>query len=103
MGVQGVPLQSHRYATEGCTEANSSPLGVGGIKAATSDSIYALGVTRNLENRIVVIMVNLQSSEFLQFGYLPILENGVSTQVGHIIFSGQFGQTQFRDLAPCWR
>ena len=37
-----------------------------------SDSIYALGVTRNLEKRIVLFIVNLQLSEFIQFGNLAI-------------------------------
>ena len=52
--------------TEGSTEASSSALGVGGwvINAAMSDSISALGVTRNLEKRIVLLIVNLQFSEF---------------------------------------
>ena len=37
-----------------------------------SNSIYILGATRNLEKKIVLVIVKLQFSEFLYFGYLAI-------------------------------
>ena len=40
------------------------------INAAMIDSIYLLGAKRNSEKRIVLLIVNLQFPEFLQFGNL---------------------------------
>ena len=48
-----------------------------------------LGATRNLAKRTVLPIVNLQFSEFLQFGNLAIWShsvNGASTQIGHLLF-----------------
>ena len=39
---------------------------------AMSDSNYVLGVTRNSEKGTVLLIVNLQLSDFLQFGNLAI-------------------------------
>ena len=47
----------------------------------------------------MLLIVNLQFSEFLQFSNLAI--RPVSTQVGYLLFSGQFEQTKMVDLATC--
>ena len=68
-----------------------------------------LGATINLEKRTVLLIVNLQFSEFLQFSNLAIwihLENGVSTQTGHLLFSEKFKQTKigyFWALPEIWK
>ena len=68
-----------------------------------------LGATINLEKRTVLLIVNLQFSEFLQFSNLAIwshLENGVSTQIGHLLFSEKFKQTKIGDfwaLPEIWK
>ena len=50
---------------------------------------------------VLLQIVNLQFSKFLQIWLSGHSENGVSTQVGDLLFSGQFGQTQIGDLASC--
>ena len=76
---------------------------------AASNSIYVLGATRNSEKRIVLLIVNLQFSEFLQFGNLAIWRhsvNGASTQIGHLLFLDKFKQTKIGDfwaLPEIWK
>ena len=63
---------------------------------AMSDSNYALGATRNSEKGTVLLFVNLQFSEYPQFGNLV-----VSTQVVYLIFSEKFEHTKHTDLGTC--
>ena len=49
----------------------------------------------------MLLIVNLQFSEFLLIQESGHSENGVSTQVGLLLFSGQFEQTKIKDLATC--
>ena len=84
------------------------PLGVGVrgtkphfINAATSNSIYVLGAAQNLEKGTMLLIVNLQFSDFLQFGNIAIWShsvNGITTQSGHLLFLDKFEQTKIRDL-----
>ena len=90
--------KSRRCETEGV-----GPL----INAATSNSIYAPGATRNSEKRIVLLIVNLPFSEFLEngIGHLNVrlhfsdsvswtLEKWVTTHVGQGVFYECFGNAQ---------
>ena len=50
---------------------------------------------------MVLLIVNLQFSEFLLIRESGQSKNGVSTLVGHLLFSGQFQQTKIEDLVTC--
>ena len=73
---------------------------------AANDSIYVLGVARNLEKGTVLLIVNLQFSNFLQFGNLAIWShsvNGTTTQIGHLLFLEKFKQTKKEIFGHFWR
>ena len=65
-----------------------------------NDSIHALGATRKRRKGQCCQLSTYNSPNFsnLLSGHL---ENGVSTQIGHLLFSEKFKQTQFVDLGAC--
>ena len=66
-----------------------------------SDSNYVQGATRILEKGTVLLIVNLQFSDFLQFGNLAIWSHFGEWNYNpnrHILFLEKFEQTKIGDL-----
>ena len=66
-----------------------------------SDSNYVLGATRNLEKGTVLLIVNLQFSDFLQFSNLAIWSHFGEwnhNPIRHVLFLEKFEQTKIGDL-----
>ena len=66
-----------------------------------SDSNYVLGATRNSEKGTVLLIVNLQFSDFLQFGNLVIWSHFGEWNHNpnrHVLFFEKFKQTKIQDL-----
>ena len=68
---------------------------------AMSNSNHVLGATRNSEKGTVLLIVNLQYSNFLQFGNLAIWSHVGEWNHNpnrHVLFLEKFEQTKIGDL-----
>ena len=66
-----------------------------------SDSYYVLGATRNLEKGTVLLIFNLQFSNFLQLGNLAIWSHFSEWNHNpnrHVLFLEKFEQTKIGDI-----